>query len=346
MTPAMRRYWQTLALVASAGTVAALGACYGSRSALITTSYEQTYYPASHNWVFRRTFPSVDHLFNGFDYGHAITYETLVQHPTDAAQRLEGAIFADLTGNILRHPPRLAVEERPIAPAYTSLVPEVAMVFDWAHMLHRQLYDVLADTRRGPAVRDAEVREVLRYYRSRRDLALSSAPKNMDLMNAGPYALAFRRYDPKFSGLLWSYHWLQLVLYDALLADSTKAARTRNVDAVVAHFWTMLAAAPANMPTVMPMAAAVSPRFSTAYPEAAIIFDNLHSLHDVVGDILASPHLSPRQCRALILAAAAAYRDSTRAITSREEWREMARSMGVEHMGGPAMPWLPNDQPR
>jgi hypothetical protein len=38
----------------------------------------------------------------------------------------------------------------------------------------------------------------------------------------------------------------------------------------------------------MPMTPSVAPRFATRYPEAAIIFDNLHSMHDVISDILAN----------------------------------------------------------
>ena len=41
------------------------------------------------------------------------------------------------------------------------------------------------------------------------------------------------------------------------------------------------------MPKVMPMTAAVAPEFSRRYPEVAIIFDNLHSMHDVISDVLA-----------------------------------------------------------
>ena len=82
------------------------------------------------------------------------------------------------------------------------------------------------------------------------------------------------------------------------------------------------------MPTVMPMAAAVAPRFSERYPEAAIIFDNLHSLHDVVSDILASPVVPRNQKRAAILAAAASYRDDTTAVITVDAWKDMARMMG------------------
>src|SRR5215472_625697 len=33
----------------------------------------------------------------------------------------------------------------------------------------------------------------------------------------------FVRQDPKVNGLLWSYHWYQMVLYDALLATNDRA---------------------------------------------------------------------------------------------------------------------------
>jgi hypothetical protein len=84
------------------------------------------------------------------------------------------------------------------------------------------------------------------------------------------------------------------------------------------------------------MSAAVAPRFSDSFVEAAIIFDNLHALHDVVSDILGSPMVAPRDKRATVLRAAAAYRDSTTAVISRAEWREMSLEMGVDRMGGPA----------
>jgi len=155
-------------------------------------------------------------------------------------------------------------------------------------------------------------------------------------MEGAPYSLVFRHQDPKFNGLLWSYHWYQMAVYDALLATNDAAGRHQNVDAATARFWALLADAPAHMPTTMPLAAAIAPRFATRYPEAAIIFDNLHSLHDVVADILASPVVAQRDKRSAILRAVATFRDSTTEVISRQEWRSMAVEMGVDKMGGEA----------
>lgn len=300
---------------------------------------EQTYFGASYNWAFRERFPHSDRLFNAFDYGHAILYERLLRdagRPEDAVRDIDGREFQFITTRLLVHPPALPLEEHAVGPTYTTLVPELFAVFDWTHMLHRQLYDVLADETLDSTSRDARIRQLLRYYASRHDLALSRLPKSMDLMEGSPYSLVFRRQNPKFNGLLWSYHWYQMVLYDALLAASDENGRRRNIDAATARFWSLLADAPSRMPTVMPMAAAVAPRFTTRYPEAAIIFDNLHSLHDVVSDILASPLVPRSQKRAAILGAVRAYQDSTTGVITRDEWRSMAVDMGVEKMGGAA----------
>ena len=300
---------------------------------------EQTYLGASSNWAFRARYPGADRLFNAFDYGHAVLYERLLRaegNPEEARRTIEGREFEFITKQLLVHPPALPLEEHAVGPTYTTFVPELYAVFDWTHMLHRQLYDVLADERLDSAARDNRVARLLRYYASRPDLALSTLPKSMDLMEGAPYSLVFRKQNPKFNGLLWSYHWYQMVLYDALLATNDPAGRHRNVQAATAHFWTLLADPPSKMPTMMPMAAAVSPRFSEHYPEAAIIFDNLHSLHDVVSDILASPIIAKQDKRPAILRAIRTFQDSTTQVISRDEWRSMAHEMGVENMGGMA----------
>jgi hypothetical protein len=312
----------------------------GSRAAnpSLTGPFEQTYMPARHNWTFRDRYPRAERLLNGFDYGHAILYETLIREPTAAAAgaQLDGRTFKYVVDRVLRRPPRLALEERAIGEWYTTLVPELLAMFEWAHVLHRQLYDVMADERLTPAERETRADQVLRYYRSRADLALSSSPKSMALMEGQPYSLAFRRAASKFNGLIWSYHWLQIALYEALLLADDPGDRQANVHTSLAAFWAMVDGAPGRLPTVMPMSPAVAPHFSTLYPEAAIIFDNLHALHDVAADILASTVVPQSEKRSTILRAAAAYRDSTTGVTSRDEWREHSMHMGVEQMGGRA----------
>jgi len=255
MRSLMRR---AVTIAALAGVVLAAPRAAAAQWTRVT---EQFYLPAAHNWVFRRDYPGADRLFNAFDYGHAILYETLWTRPNAPASRLEEREFDYLTRRLLPNPPKVPLVEEAIEPLYARLAPEAKAMFEWAHLLHRQLYDVLADERLGEAEQDAEVARLLRYYRSRPDLAFSARPKSMALMQEQPYSLAFRQRYPKFNGLIWAYHWLQVGLYEPLVAGRTAAERRAGVAAAVARFNQMLADAPRTTPYQMPMTPAVAPRF-------------------------------------------------------------------------------------
>ena len=312
--PMLRRVIVCAALAATAGC--------GART------YEQSYAGYTNSWFFRARYRAVDRLFNAFDYGHAILSETLLRYPSDASERLEGPVYRKLTCEVLRHPPRVPLEERAVGPTYGTRLPEVVATFEWAHMLHRQIYDIIASEPFSLERRDQRISAALRFYRSRPDLALSEVPKSMELMEGQPYSLAFRQAAPKFNGLIWSYHWLQMAVYDAMLAAPDPPSRREMIARDVEHFMQMTTEGGKLAPTAMPMTPAVAPMFSERYPEAAIIFDNLHSLHDVVSDILASPRVPSGQKRAAILTAIGRYRDSTSFRTTREEWLSMSRDMG------------------
>ena len=327
--------------VRAAGVALALTAAIPLQSyAQWSTTYEQFYLQAKHNWQFRHRHQAADRLFNAFDFGHAILYETLWSKPGASPSELEEKWYNRLTKEILVHPPHVPLEEGAIEIAYARLAPEAKAMFDWAHILHRQIYDVWADERLSAEQKDAEVAKLVAYYKTRRDLAFSSKPKTMELMQEQPYSLAFRQNYPKFNGLIWAYHWLQIGLYEPLLVNDTPEARQAGVRATVARFWQMLRDPPRAMPHVMPMTAAVAPAFATRYPEAAAIFDNLHSMHDVVSDILANPSVPRNRKRQELMLAAQRFRDDTSFVMTIEAWRTMAQHMGVENMGGPATNFL------
>ena len=302
-----------------------------------STVHEQFYLPASHNWAFRKSYRAADRLFNAFDYGHAILYEELYTRPGAPVGRLEQKQYDFITRTLLVRPPRLPLEESAVEIGYAKLVPEVKAMFEWAHVLHRQMYDVWADESIALPDKDAHVAELLRYYRSRASVAFSTVPKSMELMEGQYYSRVFRERYPKFNGLIWAYHWLQVALYEPLLTGRDVDARQTGVLAAVARFWQMLEQPPASFPRVMPMTAAVSPVFAARYPEVAIVFDNLHALHDVISDILASPQVPAARKRAEILRAAARYRDDSSFTMTMAEWRDMATMMGVHNMGGAAL---------
>jgi len=163
----------------------------------------------------------------------------------------------------------------------------------------------------------------------------------MKLMQEQPYSLAFRKTYPKFNGLIWGYHWLQMGLYEPLMVGATRTEKQALVRATVARFFQMLNDVPRSLPHQMPMTVAVAPKFAARYPEASIIFDNLHSMHDVVSDILANPSVPRERKRTEIMLAARRYRDDTTEVMSVPAWRVMSEHMGIENMGGPAVGFLP-----
>ncbi|MEX2177802.1 MAG: nuclear transport factor 2 family protein [Gemmatimonadaceae bacterium] len=291
--------------------------------------------------MFRDRYQAADRMFNAFDFGHAILYERLWRNPAGAVPELEQTWYDKLTREILVSPPRVPLEEAAIEIAYVKLAPEAKAMFEWAHILHRQLYDVLADERLTMEMKDTEIARLLAYYKTRPDLAFSSKPKSMVLMQEMPYSLAFRKNFPKFNGLIWAYHWLQVGLYEPLLMGQTSEQRQAGVRATVARFWQMLEHPPMHMPHLMPMTGAVAPEFSRRYAEAAIIFDNLHSMHDVISDVLANPSVPRNRKRAEILLAARRFRDDTSFVMAVDAWRTMAEHMGIENMGGPSVGFTP-----
>ena len=337
----MTKQFTARVAIGAAAVGLALGASAEPARAQFTRQHEQFYMPAEHNWVFRRNYPGADRLFNAFDYGHAILYEKLYTRPGAPVSVLEEREYDFITRRLLVSPPRMPLEEAAIEIQYVKLAPEAKLMFEWAHLLHRQMYDVLGDDRLSESQKDAEIASLLRYYKSRPDLAFSSVPKNMELMEGQYYSTAFRDNYPKFNGLIWGYHWLQVGLYEPLVVGRTPEERQTGVTATVARFRQMLQDAPRNMPRLMPMTAAVAPRFAARYPEAAIIFDNLHGMHDVISDILASPKVPRERKREEILRAAERYRDNTSFVMTQAEWLQMSHAMGVQNMGGPVVGLLP-----
>jgi hypothetical protein len=302
-----------------------------------STTYEQFYLPGPFNFTFRHDYPGADRLFNAFDYGHAILYERLYNDAHAPVSELEEEEFNFITRKLLVSPPRLPLAEAAIEVNYAKIAPEAKAMFDWAHLLHRQIYDVLASEGMSQDKKDAKIAELVTYYKTRPDLAFSSAPKNMELMEGQPYSLAFRQHYPKFNGLIWGYHWLQVGLYEPLMIGTSQEERQAGVAAAVTRFRQMLENAPEHMPRVMPMTAAIAPTFAKRYQEAAIIFDNLHAMHDVVSDILANDRVPHGEKRAAILEAGRRYRDDSSFLMPVAEWAGMGEMMGIENMGGPAV---------
>jgi hypothetical protein len=297
---------------------------------------EQFYYPGNFNWQFLGTYPEAARLFNAFDYGHAVLYERLYTKRGNAGPELEKE-YRYLTTDLLVRPPRFAVAEEVVMPSYAKLAWRAKMMFDWAHVLHRQVYDVYSDERLTPAQRDAVIEQLTDYYLSNRKYAFTEQPKSMALMDEQYFSQTFRKAYPKFNGLIWAYHWLQVGLYEPYLEGQTEAERKAGVQATLARFWSMLEDPPSRMPKVMPMTSAIAPKFSAAHPRAAVIFDNLHMMHDIISDILTADTIPHEQKGRMIDEQLDKLQDPARDVMSLDEWRMMADYMGgVDMMGGRA----------
>ncbi len=307
---------------------------------------EQFYYPGSFNWQFLAQYPEAARLFNAFDYGHAVLYEELLTRTGERQANALARQYQYLTTNLLVRPPRFGVAEEAIEPQYAKLAWQAKQMFDWAHMLHRQIYDIYSDERMSMEARDSMIERVTDYYLSRTSYAFTAVPKSMQLMDGQPFSQVFRRTYPTFNGLIWAYHWLQVGLYEPLVVGQTPEARKAGLLATVARFWQMLEGPPSSMPRVMPMTAAIAPEFSRRHPRAAVIFDNLHMMHDIISDILLSDVVSQEGKRAEIYRQLAEFRDGGTQVMSMEHWWMMGEMMGgVGAMGGPATGLSPGKIP-
>lgn len=306
-----------------------------SRAALHARD-EQFYYPGSFNWQFLSRYPEAARLFNAFDYGHATLYEHLLTTPPARLSQALDREYRYLTTDLLRRPPRFGVAEVAIEPDYARIAWQAKLMFDWAHVLHRQLYDVYADPTLAAADKDSLIERLTDFYLSRSAYAFTAVPKSMALMEDQWFSRRFRTAEVRFNGLIWAYHWLQVGLYEPFVASGDPAEQRSGVDATVAHFWAMLDR-DGQVPRVMPMTAAIAPAFSRQHPRAAVIFDNLHMMHDIISDVLMVDTLSARQKGRIIEQQLSEFRDPTRNVMTMDEWWSMAEMMGgVEEMGGPA----------
>jgi hypothetical protein len=322
---------RTIAIVA-----VALGTAVPSAAQVQDQRDEQFYYPGSFNWRFLKSYPEAARLFNAFDYGHAVLYERLYTKRGEAHDALEKE-YRFLTTDLLVRPPRFAVVEELISPAYSKVAWRAKLMFDWAHVLHRQIYDVYADERLTMAQKDSLIERLTDYYLSRKEYAFPAVPKSMDLMEGQYFSRTFRQAYPKFNGLIWAYHWLQVGLYEPFLEPAIPAERKAGVKATVARFWSMLEDPPSRMPKMMPMTSAIAPRFSERHPRAAAIFDNLHMMHDIISDVLVADTIPHEKKREVIYAQLDELQDTTSNLMSWDEWWDMGEMMGgVAVMGGPA----------
>jgi hypothetical protein len=207
-----------------------------------------------------------------------------------------------------------------------------AEILERGRAFRREVIAILAD----PDISDhaAALEAAIARYRSRPEVALTTAPKNMDVLYSHEGALAFRTERRDLNGPLWSGHWLHLAITEPYTDLPPGPDRAAALDTVEARYRAKLdrGDAPNDWPTELPLAPAIAPGLVWASPEAAIVWDNLSMLTEVVADILAAPDIDDRRAR--IDAAVDFFTDPSTGLTPQLMWETMALRHGIFFQGG------------
>lgn len=220
------------------------------------------------------------------------------------------------------------------AAGFAALGPKAAAVIGRANAFHREVLGILADpTLTQFAARRAAVEKAVERYKSDSEIALPSAPKNMDVLYDHPYALDFRTGYTDIDGLIWAGHWLKLAATEPL-TDFTSEQRAAGLDTVRTRYYSKLSFGepPEYFPSELPLAPAIAPGVIFMSPEAAIIWDNATMLQEVLADVLASPDVMDVQ--GALDQALAFFLDPSLGVTDQGEWETMALRHGIFFQGG------------
>jgi len=331
--------------LAAAAAVALRAFPLGEREAFAQIQRRGEIYPlvGPYRYALRKNFPTVYRYLNAVDIGHGSLAEVLLTSQGDEAQaihRIEHDVWNMVREMFLdpRKAPRLEPSEETVAPESAKVAWRLSLAFEWTHMLHRQVYDVLAS--KLPAERkDRYIREAYLWYGREASRAFPGKLKSHDLMEHQWFSQYWREKYPRFNGAIWAYHWYQLRLNETMLAADGAAQRAA-VDQTTAEFRAMFEN-PELLPRHMPMAHEIAPRFLAQYPEIAQCFDNLHSFHDIYNDILAHPQIADKQGE--VYKQLAIYLDTNQALETApmhplpadlgpEELRRLNQLTHLEHM--------------
>ncbi|MBC7690237.1 MAG: hypothetical protein H7222_00580 [Methylotenera sp.] len=270
-----------------------------SAGAMNAASAEPVWYPLPPEaYKFGQRYPDAQNLLFAFDYGHALVYERLLlrRGTIPNPEAFEKQLIQDVL-KILKNPPHIKVEEQDIAPNYVFTFPLTVNLFDWSHMLHQFVLDILATSvDRGDGMK-ARVNEIFKQYKANTPVVITDQCKTMLFMDGHYFSKAFRSQYPSFNLLIWSYHWFQIKLYEALMKPAQQE-RDVAVNKVTQKFWDLLSNLPDSADfDMMPETAVEAPTFAAMFPRIPSAFDNNHMLHDITSDILTSDKVSRDQIR-------------------------------------------------
>jgi hypothetical protein len=218
------------------------------------------------------------------------------------------------------------------AAGYAVLGPRAAAIIERGNAFYREVLGILAD--RSVTNRGAELAAAVERYRSRPDIALPAAPKNMDILYDHPYALDFRTGYTDLDGVIWAGHWLDLAASEPLTDFAEVDRRLAGIDTVMSRFFAKLSYGepPEFFPSELPLAPSISPGLIFLSPESAMIWDNLSMMQEVLADVLASPDV--KDVHAAIDEAVNWFMDPVNGITDQDFWEIMSLRHGIFFQGG------------
>ena len=212
------------------------------------------------------------------------------------------------------------------------LGPRAAAIIERGHALYREVLGILAD--RSVTNRSAELAAAVERYRSQPDIALPAVPKNMDVLYNHSYALDFRTGYTDLDGVIWAGHWLYLAVSEPLTDFAEEERRLAGIDTVTNRYFAKLSYGepPEFFPSELPLAPSIAPGMIFLSPEAAMIWDNLSMMQEVLADVLASPDV--KDLPAAIDEAVDWFMDPVNGVTDQNTWEIMALRHGIFFQGG------------
>ena len=218
------------------------------------------------------------------------------------------------------------------AAGYAVLGPRAAAIIARGNAFYREVLGILAD--RSVTDRQAELTAAVERYRSKPEIALPAAPKNMDILYDHPYALDFRTGYTDLDGVIWAGHWLDLAASEPLTDFAEQDRRLAGIDTVTNRYFAKLSYGepPEFFPSELPLAPSIAPGLIFLSPQSAMIWDNLSMMQEVLADVLASPDV--KDVQAAVDEAVSWFMDPVNGVTDQDFWEIMALRHGIFFQGG------------
>jgi hypothetical protein len=288
---------------------------------------------------FRNEWPDLYARLIGLERAHSVFYTALARGKGKVS---EPEVFRLMTRRITE----TASSVRPDPEAEklsAALGARGAEIIRRTHHFHREVLAIFAGLEAADRARALD--QAVDRYRSRPDIALPDAPKDMTILYDHPFtSFADNDFNPRckqtypsLTGFVWASHWFQLAVQEPLelFADSTE--RREGVKVVTERFQRKLSSGkpPDAFPTELPLAPSISPGLVSAHLRAAAIVDNLNMMHDVLADVLVHPKAA--DVRAAIDEVIVQFTDPRSRMVAVDDWITMALRHSIFQQGGPAL---------